>query len=99
MGDSSGPRNRGRSSGARLFPSAMVDQSTPNRDSRSGPPLPAKALAGADAHDHAQPYVLFTLFTDFSAATGPEDSHTIHWLENGGPVPAVEISVDIVRQG
>jgi hypothetical protein len=27
----------------------------------------------------------------------PEDRDTIHWLENRGTVPAVEISVDIVR--
>ena len=28
----------------------------------------------------------------------PEDRHTLHWLENRGTVPAVEISVDIIRQ-
>ena len=28
----------------------------------------------------------------------PEDRNTVHWLENRGTVPAVEISVDIVRQ-
>ena len=28
----------------------------------------------------------------------PEDRNTTHWLENRGTVPAVEISVDIVRQ-
>jgi quercetin dioxygenase-like cupin family protein len=28
----------------------------------------------------------------------PEDRHTLHWLENGGTTPAVEISVDIVTQ-
>ena len=27
----------------------------------------------------------------------PEDKDTLHWLENRGPAPAVEISVDIVR--
>jgi quercetin dioxygenase-like cupin family protein len=27
----------------------------------------------------------------------PEDRNTVHWLENRGPVRAVEISVDIVR--
>jgi quercetin dioxygenase-like cupin family protein len=27
----------------------------------------------------------------------PEDRNTMHWLENRGTVPAVEISVDIVR--
>jgi len=29
----------------------------------------------------------------------PEDKNTMHWLENRGTIPAVEISVDIVRQG
>lgn len=28
----------------------------------------------------------------------PEDRDTLHWLENRGTVPAVEISVDIVKQ-
>ena len=28
----------------------------------------------------------------------PEDKSTTHWLENRGATPAVEISVDIVRQ-
>ena len=28
----------------------------------------------------------------------PEDKSTTHWLENRGTTPAVEISVDIVRQ-
>ena len=28
----------------------------------------------------------------------PEDKNTIHWLENRGTTPAVEISVDVVRQ-
>ncbi len=28
----------------------------------------------------------------------PEDKNTTHWLENRGTTPAVEISVDIVRQ-
>ncbi|HAX25333.1 MAG TPA: cupin, partial [Chloroflexi bacterium] len=27
----------------------------------------------------------------------PEDHNTLHWLENRGTTPAVEISVDIVR--
>ncbi|MBS0294073.1 MAG: cupin domain-containing protein [Proteobacteria bacterium] len=27
-----------------------------------------------------------------------EDRHTTHWLENRGAVPAVEVSVDIVRR-
>jgi quercetin dioxygenase-like cupin family protein len=29
----------------------------------------------------------------------PEDRRTLHWLENRGSTPAVEISVDIVRAG
>jgi quercetin dioxygenase-like cupin family protein len=28
----------------------------------------------------------------------PEDKNTLHWLENRGSTPAVEVSVDIVRQ-
>lgn len=28
----------------------------------------------------------------------PEDRNTTHWLENRGPVPAVEISIDVVRK-
>ncbi len=28
----------------------------------------------------------------------PEDKNTTHWLENRGTTPAVEISVDLVRQ-
>ncbi|MGV9824674.1 cupin domain-containing protein [Gordonia sp. NPDC003429] len=28
----------------------------------------------------------------------PEDHATVHWLENTGTIPAVEISVDIVRR-
>jgi quercetin dioxygenase-like cupin family protein len=37
--------------------------------------------------------------TDYGPGVGwPEDRHTTHWLENRGTIPAVEISVDIVRQ-
>lgn len=37
--------------------------------------------------------------TDYGPGLGwPEDRHTTHWLENRGTVPAVEVSVDIVRQ-
>ena len=37
--------------------------------------------------------------TDYGPGLGwPEDRNTLHWLENRGTVPAVEISVDIVRQ-
>jgi quercetin dioxygenase-like cupin family protein len=35
--------------------------------------------------------------TDYGPGVGwPEDRNTTHWLENRGPAPAVEISVDIV---
>src|SRR3954453_5911021 len=37
--------------------------------------------------------------TDYGPGLGwPEDRDTTHWLENRGTTPAVEISVDIVRQ-
>jgi quercetin dioxygenase-like cupin family protein len=37
--------------------------------------------------------------TDYGPGVGwPEDRNTTHWLENRGSTPAVEISVDIVRQ-
>ena len=36
--------------------------------------------------------------TDYGPGAGwPEDRNTLHWLENRGSVPAVEVSVDIVR--
>jgi quercetin dioxygenase-like cupin family protein len=36
---------------------------------------------------------------DYGPGLGwPEDKNTTHWLENRGTTPAVEISVDIVRQ-
>jgi len=35
--------------------------------------------------------------TDYGPGVGwPEDRDTLHWLENKGSVPAVEISVDVV---
>ena len=35
--------------------------------------------------------------TDYGPGVGwPEDRTTLHWLENRGTVPAVEVSVDIV---
>lgn len=35
--------------------------------------------------------------TDYGPGLGwPEDRNTLHWLENRGTVPAVEVSVDIV---
>ena len=37
--------------------------------------------------------------TDYGPGVGwPEDRNTTHWLENRGTIPAVEISVDSVRQ-
>ncbi|TQJ39962.1 cupin domain [Arthrobacter sp. SLBN-112] len=62
-------------------------------------------------HDHAgRPgtvYILQGTITDhrdggtreYGPGVGwPEDRNTNHWLENRGTVPAVEISVDIVRK-
>lgn len=35
---------------------------------------------------------------DYGPGVGwPEDHNTVHWLENRGPVTAVEISVDIIK--
>ncbi len=37
--------------------------------------------------------------TEYGPGVGwPEDRTTTHWLENRGTIPAVEISVDVVRQ-
>lgn len=37
--------------------------------------------------------------TEYGPGVGwPEDRKTLHWLENRGTIPAVEISVDIVRK-
>ena len=37
--------------------------------------------------------------TDYGPGVGwPEDRNTLHWLENKGTIPAVEISVDIVAR-
>ena len=37
--------------------------------------------------------------TDYGPGLGwPEDRNTVHWLENRGTTPAVEVSIDIVRQ-
>jgi quercetin dioxygenase-like cupin family protein len=60
-------------------------------------------------HDHrGRPGIVFVLegtitdhrdgiATDYGPGVGwPEDRNTVHWLENRGTVPAVEISVDIV---
>jgi len=36
---------------------------------------------------------------DYGPGLGwPEDRNTLHWLENRGPITAVEVSVDIVSQ-
>ena len=61
-------------------------------------------------HDHrGRPGIVYVLqgtitdhrdgvATDYGPGVGwPEDRSTVHWLENRGAVPAVEISVDIVR--
>lgn len=62
-------------------------------------------------HDHknrpGMVYILSGTITDHRNGTatdyGPglgwaEDSQTMHWLENRGTVPAVEVSVDIVSK-
>lgn len=63
-------------------------------------------------HDHVgRPGVVYVLqgvitdhrdgiATEYGPGLGwPEDRHTLHWLENRGSVPAVEISVDVVSSG
>lgn len=63
-------------------------------------------------HDHVgRPGLVFILqgtitdhrdgvATDYGPGVGwSEDRNTLHWLDNRGVVPAVEISVDIVTQG
>ena len=63
-------------------------------------------------HDHrGRPGVVYILqgtitdhrdgvSTDYGPGVGwPEDRNTVHWLENRGTIPAVEISVDVVREG
>jgi quercetin dioxygenase-like cupin family protein len=62
-------------------------------------------------HDHkGRPGIVFILqgtitdhrdgvARDYGPGVGwPEDRNTTHWLENRGAIPAVEISVDVVRQ-
>ena len=62
-------------------------------------------------HDHRErPGIVYVLegtitdhrdgvSTEYGPGVGwPEDRATLHWLENRASVPAVEISVDIVRQ-
>ena len=61
-------------------------------------------------HDHkdrpGMVYVLEGTITDYRDGVTreygpgpgwPEDKNTLHWLENRGTTPAMEISVDIVR--
>jgi len=61
-------------------------------------------------HDHIdRPGIVYILLgtitdhrngvaTDYGPGVGwPEDRNTLHWLENRGKIPAMEISVDIVR--
>ncbi len=37
--------------------------------------------------------------TEYGPGLGwPEDKNTLHWLENRGTIPAIEVSVDIIRQ-
>ena len=37
--------------------------------------------------------------TEYGPGLGwPEDRNTLHWVENRGTVPAVEVSVDIIRR-
>lgn len=63
------------------------------------------------AHDHkGRPGTVYILqgtitdhrdgmATDYGPGVGwPEDRNTTHWLENRGTIPAVEISVDIIKQ-
>ena len=39
------------------------------------------------------------IVTEYGPGLGwPEDRNTLHWVENRGTVPAVAVSVDIVRQ-
>ncbi len=60
-------------------------------------------------HDHqGRPGIVYVLqgtitdhrdgvATEYGPGPGwPEDRNTLHWLENRGTIPAVEISVDIV---
>jgi len=62
-------------------------------------------------HDHrGRPGIVYVLCgtitdhrdgvaTDYGPGVGwPEDKNTMHWLENRGTTPAVEVSVDIVGQ-
>jgi len=74
--------------------------------------VPAMEPAGVfgPVHDHRdRPGVVYVLqgtitdhrdgtVTDYGPGVGwPEDRKTRHWLENRGTIPAVEISIDIVR--
>ncbi|MDQ2852372.1 cupin domain-containing protein [Dermatophilaceae bacterium Sec6.4] len=63
-------------------------------------------------HDHrGRPGIVYVLegsitdhrggiATEYGPGVGwPEDRNTVHWLENRGAVPAVEISIDVVSAG
>ncbi|MBS1972518.1 MAG: hypothetical protein JSU04_19585 [Bdellovibrionales bacterium] len=63
------------------------------------------------AHDHKERpglvYILQGTITDFRNGIAteygpglgwPEDHNTFHWLENRGRVPAIEVSVDIIKR-
>jgi len=63
-------------------------------------------------HDHAgRPGIVYVLegtitdhrdgvATEYGPGVGwPEDRKTSHWLENRGSIPAVEVSIDIVKLG
>lgn len=62
-------------------------------------------------HDHkGRPGIVYVLqgtitdyrdgvATEYGPGVGwPEDRNTLHWLENRGTIPAVEISFDIVKK-
>ena len=62
-------------------------------------------------HDHVgRPGIVYVLqgvitdhrdgvATEYGPGVGwPEDRNTLHWLENRGTVPAIEISIDIVKR-
>lgn len=73
--------------------------------------ITAEAGGAAPEHSHqgrpALIYVLQGQFTDhrngatreYGVGPGwPEDNATVHWVENRGSVPAVQLSIDLVKQ-